>query len=647
MNVLNIIVFSLFCVYSIAADSLGSNDLANLFIRHSRDELLDSEAKVIEDILQLYGHVWNNARSVTKGIRCFVCRGAFAALMALIKLDVSDEAIINTATKLCSIAISERVCRGFIGLNLPILKYIIKKTPQATPKTFCGVLLQSYQQSHTCEYDDPRFEWQIELPPKVNQRDHLYYDDDDYDNNLSPLTVAVLSDIHVDMFYESSGVADCDEPICCRKGQTPRVKNILDIDEDIQECVVENDEEILLDTEAASKIVRKDNKTSRRMSDYNSKPAGYWGDYRNCDTPLWSYVDVLKQIASHKEIDVVYYLGDNIDHHIWETTYELVDEVNSLIADKMKNTFQRDILVIPTIGNHDSQPVNQFAPTSITGKGLNTTWLYKSLATKWRYYLSKEASGSMKCRGGFSMLIRPGLRVISINNNVAYKLNWWVLYDPVNPKRHLEWLVEELHNAELSGEKVHILSHIPPGDQDLIYVWTREYDRIVERFSSTIVAQFYGHVHSDDFKIFYKDGKAFNVAWGAGSVSTYQNLNPNYKIVTFDNDNFETTSITNYIYNLTEANLTPDKSPRWFKLYDMKDSFQLHDLSATSMNQLVYSMVTDRKFLLDDYAVFSSKQSDLMPYCDTDCKIQMICNSVTSVLWDRKECNKLIDLYFS
>lgn len=55
------------------------------------------------------------------------------------------------------------------------------------------------------------------------------------------------------------------------------------------------------------------------------------------------------------------------------------------------------------------------------------------------------------------------------------------MYDPLEAKRHLEWLVSELYKAEIAGEKVHILSHIPPGVHDLIYTWTREYNRIINR----------------------------------------------------------------------------------------------------------------------------------------------------------------------
>lgn len=57
----------------------------------------------------------------------------------------------------------------------------------------------------------------------------------------------------------------------------------------------------------------------------------------------------------------------------------------------------------------------------------------------------------------------------------------------------------------------------------------------LHRFSSIIKAEFNGHTHSDEFKIFYNsEGRPTNVAWGAGSVTSYSFYNLNYKIATFD-----------------------------------------------------------------------------------------------------------------
>lgn len=58
---------------------------------------------------------------------------------------------------------------------------------------------------------------------------------------------------------------------------------------------------------------------------------------------------------------------------------------------------------------------------------------------------------------------------------------------PKDINGQLQWLTNTLHEAELNNERVHILSHIPA--RGSLYVYTREYKRIVER--SVITFLFY------------------------------------------------------------------------------------------------------------------------------------------------------------
>lgn len=104
----------------------------------------------------------------------------------------------------------------------------------------------------------------------------------------------------------------------------------------------------------------------------------------------------------------------------------------------------------------------------------------------------------------------------------------------------------------------------------------------------------------------------------------------------------------NYVYNLTEANLTPNRRPHWFQLYDLKNNFGLSDLSANSMDDLTHRMVTSNRFLLDLYSAYFSKLSDRRwPYCDDNCKINNLCKIVTTVLWRREKCDELRRLFYS
>ncbi|CAH2244198.1 jg7438 [Pararge aegeria aegeria] len=693
---------------SFASRLINSDELYKLFQTVAKSERSQEDLKTLQDVFQIYRSASNTIRRQDQrgreSLTCLICRSGIAAFFDLVLKGATDDTVIKSAEVMCRSLgfLKPESCRGVLELNVPIFTHIIKTTPEATPRTFCALVLQKDDDPNYCTIQDPRFNWTVNLPER-----HDITNVKVSNSRPSPLTIALITDVHIDPLYEPNGVADCDEPTCCRKGQISRTQT--DVDKDTEEFITEDyiskfDEEKLLDLDIAKAVKYRKRRTREKR---DTSPAGFWGDYRNCDTPYWAYDDVIKRIASaHRNVDVVYYMGDSIDHHVWETTYDLIKEINSYTIDVMRQEFGDNVTIIPTIGNHESQPTNQFAPITVKGDKLNTTWLYDSLARKWDFYLTEEAKASVRKLGAFSILIRPGLRAISVNTNVAYKLNWWLVYDPSDAKKHLDWLVEQLHEAELAGEKVHILAHIPPGVDDLTHTWTREYNRIVNRwlvydpsdakkhldwlveqlheaelagekvhilahippgvddlthtwtreynrivnrFSATIAAEFNGHTHSDEFKIFYstEDGSPINVAWGAGSASTYTNYNLNYKIATFDPTTFEPLNIANYIYNLTEANLSPGNRPRWFQLYDVKNSFGLSDISAKSMDKLVKGMVTDKSFLLAMYSAFFSKLSDSQPYCDDECKIDKVCNTVITVLWEREKCEELRRLFFS
>ncbi|XP_047526011.1 sphingomyelin phosphodiesterase 1-like [Pieris napi] len=649
----------LFCTFVIisgcvATNYLSTDGLTNLFIRAGKNNLNHSDWGTIHDlaeILYLPQDEFVNDETRLAGrsnLFCVLCRSVFSAFIDLVNAGVNDEDLVDSIVLICNTLsiVSPKVCHGAVLLNVPILSYIVRNTPEAEASTFCGVFFQTAIETENCRYNDERFNWKVELPP-IGEISKISYD------NRKPLTVAIITDAHIDPLYEENGVADCSEPTCCRKGQTPRNHKYTynpDRDESIilKSLNIVNGEPII--DVGVAKTLREVRNVTRRSERFEP-PAGYWGDYRNCDSPIRAYDDVVDRIhSSHKDVDLIYYMGDTIDHHVWETTYELIDEVNLYLVNKLRKTFG-DVPVIATIGNHESQPTNQFAPERITQEKLNTTWLYESLARKWGIYLTEEAKTTLRRRGDFSMVVRPGLRVISLNTNIAYKNNWWLVFDPLDAKTHLDWLVSELYKAEKAGEKVHILTHIPPGVHDLVNPWTREYNRIVNRFQQTIAAEFNGHTHTDEFKIFYSiEDKDIPIAvsWGGGSASAYSNNNVNYKIAVLDPNNYNPISISNYVYNLTEANLTPNRRPHWFKLYDFKNTYGVKDLSPNSMNELVYSMVTDKKYLLDIYSAFYSKLSDTRwANCSNDCKIANLCRIVVTVLFDRKKCEELTKLYNS
>lgn len=203
--------------------------------------------------------------------------------------------------------------------------------------------------------------------------------------------MAHFADFHYDPEYEVGGLAECDEPTCCRKGQKKqesRQWRSLD-HEHFPDDKVKVDENgvIYVDVDYSNEIeVNKKREGQREMKEEKeSDKAGYWGDYRSCDTPWWSYVAGIDQVSQnhevlqhifaknflelhsfrktsmisfHFQVDYVYYTGDTIDHGVWETSKEMIVESLNLTLNKLKSNF-KDIPVLASFGNHESQPLNQ------------------------------------------------------------------------------------------------------------------------------------------------------------------------------------------------------------------------------------------------------------------------------------------------
>lgn len=55
------------------------------------------------------------------------------------------------------------------------------------------------------------------------------------------------------------------------------------------------------------------------------------------------------------------------------------------------------------------------------------------------------------------------------------------MYEDKDPRHQLAWLVGELHKAEKNKERVHILSHIPPGEILCHKQWSNQFHKIVNR----------------------------------------------------------------------------------------------------------------------------------------------------------------------
>ncbi|CAH1175864.1 unnamed protein product [Phaedon cochleariae] len=514
-----------------------------------------------------------------KGTLCKLCQLLIGALK---KRTIRVE---NIARAICNIYIAlstwtlDDFCEDIIELNMPIIEYVLENSEIFSPELACTILLQNDK----CYYPDSALTWRMSTPstslvkfPQVILR-----------QNAKRLKILHLSDFHITPDYEIGGISNCGYPTCCKKGLGNPI---------------------------------------------GSKPAGVWGDYE-CDVPPWMFGTTLDHIKyAHKDIDIVYFTGDIIDHTVWQASKEQNSRLIYYTYKALYETFP-NIPVFAVIGNHEAAPLNAFAPPDApVNESLSTQWLYTLMSKAWRPWLPPDALKTVKRQGYYAHSVNKKLKIIGLNNNVCYNLNWWLLYNTAYLSEQLKFLSDELLKSEQNEQFVHILAHVPVGNEECIEPWEENYNAIVERFSHIIQGQFYGHTHTDELKIFYKNySEPINVGYNGGSLTPYTKFNPNYKVMTVDPDSYEVIDVETYIFNLTEANQHSNLTPNWLKMYSMQEAYGLNKLSPQNFDQLVDDIFEDEN-LADLYWRFYVRFGDpsLEDGCDRKCKKDLICKIVTT-----------------
>lgn len=184
------------------------------------------------------------------------------------------------------------------------------------------------------------------------------------------------------------------------------------------------------------------------------------------------------------------FTGDIVDHAVW-----LVNQAQ--VTTDINDAYSR-MASLPhlytTAGNHEASPVNAFNPASVK-TSLDIQWLYNLMSTNNQQYLSAADAQEMKNFGAYSTKVAGGnLRIISINSNLYYKENYWLYQKNMekDPSGQLAWLVSELSAAEQAGERVYIIGHMAMGLGDALRDGSNYFNQIVDRYSATIAALFFG-----------------------------------------------------------------------------------------------------------------------------------------------------------
>ncbi|XP_018565651.1 sphingomyelin phosphodiesterase-like [Anoplophora glabripennis] len=528
---------------------------------------------------------------VKSKVSCNVCTLGVSLLLNDVLAGATFETIKSKFVALCvSFKIeTELVCTGFFDVFGPEVVPAFN-TSHLGAKEACSLIF-----GETCgEVEIALHNWRVDFPeiskPKLVEQEESKA-------NLPVFKVLHLSDTHFDPEYAAGSPANCEEPLCCRNFSTPSINN-------------------------------------------STVAAGRWGAYEKCDSPKILIENMLKSIATeHPDIDYIIWTGDLPPHDIWKQSKQSNIDIIKESVDQMFEIFP-ETPIFPALGNHESVPAGNFAPPWMKDEQHSVRWLYNILADQWRRWLPTTSGNTILHGGFYSVLLRPGFRLISLNTNYCHTFSWWLLVNSTDPAQELKWLIYELQEAEKNGEKVHLIGHIPPGSSDCMKTWSHNFYSIVERFESTITAQFYGHSHADEFEIFYETteySRPISVAYLGPSVTTYENFNPAYRIYYIEGDHEKSTREVldheTWTMDLGKAN-EGENEPSWFKLYSAKDAYRLHSLKPIQWNRLIERMVDDTN-LFDAFYRNYYRNSPRRPDCDGQCKLQILCDLKSGRSHDR------------
>ncbi|KAF9265105.1 sphingomyelin phosphodiesterase [Marasmius fiardii PR-910] len=477
------------------------------------------------------------------------------------------------------------VCEGLLTRSGPIIAHDLRQINVTSGKASAGLCdaLFGFCSTNTST------PFQFPLPP--SHHGHNPEKSPASQTRKQPFQVVHISDVHIDRGYTVGSEANCTKPLCCRN-----------------------------------------------FSDNNgsaiSDPAEPNGNAK-CDSPI-SLADSMLEAVNVINAKFVISTGDVVDHFNWLETQSIVEDelksFNSELLAKVRSP------VFPSIGNHDTTPVNAFARSSSMTSN-NSQFVFDLSSAGWNHWIGNDASKQVKHESGSYIASVPGtrLRILSVNTQYWYKQNLW-LYDSdefqPDPNGLLAFIAQQLDAAEQAGEKVWVIGHIPLGKEDIVEDQSNYYDQILQRYKNTVAGHFFGHSHKDEFQIAYSD---YNNQVAANAISfasigpalTPTSGNPAFKVYEVDPDTFGLMNIRVIFANMSKPSF--QTHPTWGELYNARDLYgPLVNLPPSSELTPAFWHNITQVFQVNDttFQLFNALQSrdGAVGPCSGECKETRICD---------------------
>ncbi|KAK9875097.1 hypothetical protein WA026_005892 [Henosepilachna vigintioctopunctata] len=205
---------------------------------------------------------------------------------------------------------------------------------------------------------------------------------------------------------------------------------------------------------------------------------------------------------------------------------------------------------------------------------------------------------------------------------------------------------------------VYLVGHMAPGSderqrppfpsshlQSFSDYHNRRYLKLVRRYADIIVGQFFGHLHSDTFRVIYNEhGRPASWAMLAPAVTPKRTAagpnNPGLRLYKFNQNTGQILDYTQYYLDLTKANL--ENEAKWSVEYNFSTYYMINNITPLALHNLAEKL----SFTQGDNPVFNryyransvrihNNQHNLSP-CDATCAHTHYC-AITRVDYEEHE----------
>ncbi|XP_049821387.1 acid sphingomyelinase-like phosphodiesterase 3b [Aethina tumida] len=362
------------------------------------------------------------------------------------------------------------------------------------------------------------------------------------------------------------------------------------------------------------------------------RPMGRYGDY-SCDA-TWELIESAARTMMTRQndnVEFVLWTGDALSHAARRLQETRQIELLQNLTDLLRKTFSSQF-VFPALGHDD--------PTD-----------RKELGNMWSRWLPTDSMKTFET-GGYYIIERKQLKlqIVVLNTNLMKKND----NNDDAAAKQWDWLEKVLNKFQRNEETVYLVGHMAPGSNErqrgpaqahamFSDHNNKRYLKLVRKYAAIIVGQFFGHLHSDTFRVIYgENGRPVSWAMLAPSITPRRTNdgpnNPGLRIYKFDKDTGQVFDYTQYYLDLSSVNINSKREAEWVVEYNFSSYYSINDINAVNLNLLAEKLTQqnpndnapfNRYYRANAVRINNNPQTS----CDTNCAHLHYC-AITRVDYD-------------